>query len=493
MSVGNPPAPRGDFAVVGGPSLGEKQRRELVDEDRLTEEMREGLEADDFIIYGKASVEQYDDDEPSQKLNMETFGREMDSFFENGIISRRHKDIPVGEPLREWTLEDDTEMVVGDEVLEFGAGDTLETGIADDELWIVARVYNDSELAKDTRVGAMTGELNGFSVTVFVKEWEETAKGQNVTDLDWHSVTIGADDQIKNSDSRFGVAEFKMFERMASMDGVTSKQAERAAVEILDELPTNMSTSGDSNKGFWERVREKAAQKAEDEEQDGPEDSKAEDGPEDSKAGGDPEDGPEDEKADGDGSGDDPEDEKGDYGDGGDVETVLKKVEEDIGEEEAQMLQQQMEGPPGVPGGEGAEPPAEEEEERPPAEGELKADELAAKLSEAGFVTEDRLAEKLDERLEGVMTSDDVAEKLDERLPDDVASKADVKEVMETAEDVITDVVPTAQKAAAEDAAEETAEKMATGSTPDPSAGTANDERDYMDEIKSRFGSNGGN
>ena len=482
MSVAPGQPQRGSFGVVSAPRIGEKQRRSLVDEGQLTQKIREGLEADDFIVYGKASVEKYDEDHPPQKLEMSAFSDQMGPFLENGLISRRHKDIKVGEPLEEYTLEEATEVVVGDEVLEFDAGDTLTTGIEDDELWIVANLYNDSELARETRVGAMSGDLNGFSVTVFCKEWEETPKGQRVTDLDWHSVTIGGDEQIKNPDSRFGVAEFKgMFDAMSGPPGVTSKQAERAAVEVLRELPTNMSDT--DSKGFWDRVSEIASQKSEEANGDGggapPEETKSEgDADAEEKAEG-------DEVEEKEGPPGTPEDleEYDEEKDKSDADAVLEKVRAELGEEDARVLEKEMAGD---------EPPIEELEDEEPGD-ELKADPeaIGKALQEQGFVTEDRLEEKLESAMSDALTADDLSAKLDEAVPDDVATKSEVEEVMKAAEEVITETLPEAQKAAAEDAAEQTAEKMATGGTPDPAGGSEADEQDYMATIQSKFGSTG--
>jgi hypothetical protein len=484
----------GSFGVVVRPSVGTTKERSLVDEGRLTEEMREALEADTFIIYGKSSVEQYDDDHPPQKIEMEAFEQELDSFLDSGIISRRHKDIPLGEPVASYTLDEPAEVVVADEVLEFDAGDTLETGVEGDELWIVADLRNDSEIARETRLGAMTGDLTGFSVTVFCKEWDETSKGQRVTEIDWHSTTIGGDEHIKNEDSRFGVAEFKAaFD--SGFPGLTGRQAERAATEVLRELPTDMSaeTQQTDEKGFWDRVRDIASQKAEEADPDGgPEAGKAdEEQTEESKGAGDGQETPEEEKG-----GDEEPDAKA-----GDADAVLEQVKNELGEQQAEVLKEEMSaGPPAR-----EEAPEDEDDEDEPEdemanseaeEGELKAGDVEEAMKAAGFVTEQTLEEKLEEETADAVTSgefgDRVGNKLDERLPDgEVASKNDVEEVMEAAEEVLTETLPEAQKAAAEDAADKTAEKMVTGETPDPSGGSAQDQRDYKAQIQSEFGSTG--
>lgn len=461
---------RGSYGVVG-PSLGEKQHRELVDEDDLTEEQKEALEADEFIIYGKASVERYDEDTPPQKLDMKSFEDQIESFLEDGVISRRHKDIKVGEPLGSYRLEEPTEMEIDGDVYSYDEGEELRTGVRDDELWIVANIKSDSEFARDTRVGALNGALDGFSVTVFCKEWETTSKGQYVTDFDWHSVTIGSDEQIKNPGSRF---DFVTFKGEFDLD----PQDQEAVLKMLASVETPpMSEETDTDeKGFWGQLRDLASQKAEDEgSTDAPTDEKSEE------------------------ASDEPSEEKGDYeedeidemGDEkSDYERTLEQVKEEVGEDAAETIKKQMETakedvPPEFQ--EEMEDDGEDEEEDL-EEGELKS--IADKLAEeAGFVREGSLDEKLDERLEekleGFVHTDTLEEKLNEALPDgEVATKEQVDAVSEAAEKAITEAVP--------DIVEGTAEKMETAGTPSPSQGTAEDQIDYQDEIQDRFASAGG-
>mgnify|MGYP006896933999 CR=1 FL=1 len=470
-----------------------------MDESDLSAEEREALEADDFVIYGRASVEEYDEDNPPQKIVMEAFADEIDQYVENGIISRRHKDIPVGEPIGSYTLEDDREVAVDDELLTFDAGDTLETGIRDGEVWIVANLRNDSEIARETRLGAMTGDLTGFSVTVFTKGWEQTDEGERVTDIDWHSTTIGGDQHIKNPDSRFGVAEYK---------AVFSDHPNPAdaAAEVLEQLPDNMSSNTDE-KGFWDRVRTIADQKSEaagDGPPDGEEDSKA-DTPSDHGP-------PGSEESPGEHGASDDEETPGDHG--VDAEAVLKQVEENMGEEHAAALKEQMyqrgtEGEEADMNGDYADMNGDYEEDddddgddddddddddaagEPNSEaemGELKA--VADKMEEMGFVRGDPEELKASTDPSDVVSSDafaqKVAEKLEERLPDgEVATKSDLDGVIEAAEEAVNEVVPEAQKAAVEG----TAEKMVTGSTDSPAAGSDADTRDYKSDIQERFAS----
>ena len=488
MSVGVTNAGRGSFGIVETNKSASTRHRQLVDIDRADETTKAALEADSFIIYGKASVEQYDEDQPSQKILMSAFEDEIDNFLTDGIISRRHKDIPVGKPLRSYTLNGPSEMTVDDETYTYEEGDTLRTEVKDDEVWIVADVFNNSEIARETREGVLNGDLDGFSVTVFCKSWEETSKGQEVTDIDWHSTTIGGEEHIKNKKSRFGVAEYKaLFD-----DDDYPVRAKQAALEILRELPNNMSTNrqGGTAKGFWDRVSEIASQKAEEEyadedyEEEEHDDEAAsmmaavmdemeedyeeepEEEPEMSMAE-DEESMPpelEEELEEEEAKGDDYEEEdyeeeemKEDYEDeehedeeskAADVAAILKQVSDEIGEEQAMTLEDAME--------------AEEDEEEMDSEaemGELKA--FTSKLESLGFVRDKSYD------------------------PDEFATKADIDKVIAAAENVVTKAVA----GAARDAASLTAEKMVTGDTPSPSAGPANDGRDYRSEIKQRYAS----
>ena len=90
----------------------------------------------------------------------------------------------------------------------------------------------------------MTGELDGFSVTIYAKEWDETNDGQVVSEIDWHAVTIGRDNQIKNKDSRFGVAGYKaLFGSIAGASaGGTSGFRQRVQQTMVDQFNTSLFT-----------------------------------------------------------------------------------------------------------------------------------------------------------------------------------------------------------------------------------------------------------
>jgi len=221
-----------------------KQGTNEIDPDALPDEYQQALEAEDFIIYGKASIEQWDDDDVPTKIQMDALEDALDRFFESdnapGIISRGHQDIPVGRPVREHTLDEaltlELETPDGEpETHEFEAGETLTTHVADadgddqQELWLLSNLANDTEPAKQARLEALEGNLNGYSVTIHRNRDEVTQDGRIVTKCDLHAVTLGRDDQIKNAGSTFDVAEFKA--------------AVRDRMDLAEEKINNLATA----------------------------------------------------------------------------------------------------------------------------------------------------------------------------------------------------------------------------------------------------------
>ncbi len=187
-----------------------------VDLDALEGELREAVEADEFYVYGKASIEQWDSDDPPTHIQMDALEGALGRFFQSetapGIISRHHQDIPVGVPVESFEFETDTTLEIGDERYQFEAGDIATSHVEDadgdgrPELWLAANISNDNEMSKKTRVLAAQGDLDGFSVTVHRNEDEMTQEGRVVTDCDLHAVTIGHKSDIKNKGSQFDVA-----------------------------------------------------------------------------------------------------------------------------------------------------------------------------------------------------------------------------------------------------------------------------------------------
>lgn len=480
MSVGATLPSRGAVGVVSaGDGVSQKRTRSLVDEDNLSPEAKAALDADDFIVYGKASVEQYDEDWPPQKLEMESFEEKMEQFFDPGLISRRHKDIPVGKALREHKLEEDTTIQVGEEALSFEAGDVLRTGIRDDELWIVANIRNDSEIARETRLGVLNGDLDGFSVTVFCKEWEETPKGQRVTDFDWHSTTIGSDEQIKNKPSRFGLAEYKgeFAELFGEVGPSDPDAAAKAAVELLGAMQTTMGAntqeSPEDTKGFWRRVRDVASQKAEEDgdyDEENSEEAKSEETGQ---------------------EGDVVVEEEADDSAVSDVSDVIGKAVDDLSEKEFEVLKQAVldeedyeEEPEEGDLGTEEDLGLEDEEEQMELKEDDDGDEEEYDYEEDMKALQERLT-SVEEKLDAFATTEDVKAALPDLPEGEVATKEDVEAVMKAAEDVLTEDVPSLIESSV-------STKASFGETPDPGAGTTQDERDYMSEIKQKFGSKGG-
>jgi len=187
-----------------------------VDLETLDATLREAVEADDFYIYGKASIEQWDDDDPPTFIQMDALEDALDRFFSSetapGIISRGHQDIPVGVPVESFEFEEATTLEIGGETYHFSDGEMARSHVEDadgdgrPELWLAANISNDNEMSKKTRILAAQGDLNGFSVTVHRNDDEVTSEGRYVTECDLHAVTIGTDEQIKNPGSEFDVA-----------------------------------------------------------------------------------------------------------------------------------------------------------------------------------------------------------------------------------------------------------------------------------------------
>lgn len=187
-----------------------------VDLDALDGDLREAVEADDFYIYGKASIEQWDDDDPPTYIQMDALETALDRFFTSetapGIISRHHQDIPVGVPVESFEFSKPTTLEIDGETYQFSEGETARSHVEDadgdgrPELWLAANISNDNEMAKKTRILAAQNDLTGFSVTVHRNDDEVTSEGRYVTECDLHAVTIGTDEQIKNPGSEFDVA-----------------------------------------------------------------------------------------------------------------------------------------------------------------------------------------------------------------------------------------------------------------------------------------------
>lgn len=476
------------------------RRRELVDVESLDQESREAIEADDFVIFGRASVEMFDEDEPSQMLTMEALAKALPQLYEDGIISRRHKDIPVGEVIPEHELEEPTDVQVGEHTLSFEAGETLKTQVveegeprpgsnggtaSEDEFWIVAKLQSNSEIAKETRLRALAGDLDGFSVTIYAKEWEETERGQVVTDLDWHAVTIGEEHKIKNKESRFGVAEFKArFEDVLTGVLPGSDDAGEGASSLAEEVHQKANTSmtskfngqlftkAGSELGFNETRLQAAAELAE----------KAEDGNLREKA---------DEIAEQHEMDVDTlvttakaltADSKEEVGE--DLQAILDAVEEEVGEEAATALRVALsEGKGG--GGSGGSDDGGDGDAEEAKDGEMKGDGEDEDDDEPGEDENPGADEKS-------LPDDAVSkEQLDERLEElksDMVTSEDIESVKENLEESTKSAINETLPGIVEDVGE----KMATGDTPSPAGGSTADTVDYTEDIQTAFGNEGG-
>lgn len=476
---GTQAALHGAFGPVHGPdgekfqpasfsSLGTKSERKLVDMEEVPEEYKDALEAENFLIFGKASVEVEDLD--GQEVDIDALEEALPQQMKSGLISRRHKDVRVGNPVMEHELDEDTQFAVGDEMLEFSSGDVLKSqavkagqegpaGVADeDEIWIVANIWNDSEIAKDTRLRVMSGDLNGFSVTIFAKETESLGRGkEKVISLDWHATTIGSDDTIKNKEARFGLAEFKAMFTDDAISPATGL-ADVTGNPLKTIMWNGLFSKSADNAGFDGKLAEAATEASQKAQND---DMNLEEAAEEITS-----------KGDYDGLDADrvveavnvlsPEaDEK----EGGDMEEVLRAVEEGelTAEEAKEIIASEMGG--GDDEDEDGEMKEEDEEEDDEEEEEQKSDpedtddpedskSFEEKLNEHGVVTEDSLESKLDDQRESFQN--DVQEMFDESIPtaEDIAAKADFE----------------------------------SGSTDDPSGGSGQNQRDYTQDITERFG-----
>jgi hypothetical protein len=223
------PATSGVFSPLSdGPIRTDRQ----FDLQNLTDEEREVVTAEEFVIFGRANIEQWNDPAPGEEqiyIEVDALEERLDQLLALNNLSRRHQDVKVGEFKREHTLDDETTVHLDSgQTLRFEAGDTLRSEVIregeplpdgsgeahEDALWLVANVYgrNDTEgslMSQETRLGAYYGHLDGFSVTVQRREYDPTDDGAVISEVDFLAVTIGEDELIKNKGSTFGVAEFQ--------------------------------------------------------------------------------------------------------------------------------------------------------------------------------------------------------------------------------------------------------------------------------------------
>jgi hypothetical protein len=231
-----PASTGGTFRPVGFEQPAIPERRVRTDQDidfqNLNQEEREVVEAEEFIVFGKANIEQWNDPGPGEDhlyIEMDALEEKIDQLLAIDNISFGHQDVRVGEPLAEHTLDSSaTVHLNADESLAFNAGDTIRTEVIregeplpdgsgeakEDALWLAANIFGrddprSSRFSQKVRLGAYYGDLDGFSVTIDKLEMTPTDQGVRTHEVDFLAVTIGDDEMIKNPGSSFGVAEFQ--------------------------------------------------------------------------------------------------------------------------------------------------------------------------------------------------------------------------------------------------------------------------------------------
>lgn len=433
------PEPTGSFGVLSKSSeytgVIDVEKLFKLDDESLSEEEQEVLEKDEFVIYGKANIEQFDMDDPPQKIRMEAFKDALDQFFaQGGLITRRHKDVTVGEALKEYTLDEPSTVELADgEILQFDAGDTVTTRVEDDTLWVAANIFGENDdrgstLSKQTRLGAFHDLLDGFSVTVFSKEYAPREEGQDVLEIDFHAITIGDEKLVKNKGSSFDLLQMKLQtddairaevlgnyiqNKMSSgiFNNLFSKSKENLAVETIkvaqkEELPLDEASEQVVDEDDVEPVVEEAEEKLQYMEEQ--------------------------------------LDEKQEQ----DLRDLAADVADELGMSTGEVLEvfDQLEG-------ETTEDKAGEDNDDDDDD-----DEMDEKMEE---VIEEKLDEKLDEKLgeKDFVTQDDI---------EGLATKEDLEEGLDTAAGNIADNI---------------SEKMETGDTPDPSGGSDNEQTDIDSEV----------
>jgi len=266
-SSGPTAAAGGQFAPVLASASPQRVTADEIDVDlqNLDSTEREIVEANDFIIYGKANIEQWNDPAPGEDdlyIEMEAFEGNVDQLLALENISIGHNDVRIGEPLESYTLDSESNVHLdAGETLELDAGDELRTeviregeplpgdnGTADeDALWLAANLFGSddsrgSRFSQKARLGAYYGELDGFSVTIDKTDMTVSDEGTVVHDLDFLAVTVGDDELIKNPGSSFGVAEFQaLFGSASTADDPTGKGEDAVRPETLEK---QLSMSG---------------------------------------------------------------------------------------------------------------------------------------------------------------------------------------------------------------------------------------------------------
>lgn len=415
-----------------------------VDPENPPEEFADALDADEFVVYGKASIEKFDDggqnsDTPEiLDLSPDVVDDALERFFGSekapGIISIGHDDIPVGRPLREYTLDEAAAIEVDGDVFEFDAGDTITTHVEDGdgdgrpELWLVADLAKDTPISRKARLGVLTGDLDGFSVTFGRIDAEPEGAGRRVTDWALHSVTLAPDDLVANEGAEFDLAAFKAaFADYQGSDDATDSVAEA----LVRGIRSTMTDDDIDEETLIQRLGQKLTGEADEDEA-----STAGEDPDGADAGQkQPEDG-------GDGNGDDDA-----------VDELLNALADEMGVPVADLRD--------AVGGVGQNSDDEEDDDEPEDGMKTETDtdddagtdeddfDFGAKAEEHGLVDDETLDERLEDTREAIV--DALGQKLAETN---------------------------------REAVEEIAQKMDSETTPTPAGGSYQDAEDFEDELE---------
>lgn len=216
--------------VIHGPASVEvvDRKGQEVKMDALRGKSREELLADDRVTVREMDLSERGD----------AFGSALERFMESelapGIISKEHNDIPVGRPVWEYQTDD---------------GETYETAIRGDTLYLTAKLANDTEKAKECRLRALDGSYDGYSVTIFSKyETTRPTDGARVTlDADLHAVTLGSSEITVNQEAAFEPVDWKfgvdlqaelaaaMQRKLRAGDPLTAQVQQKLAADATDD------------------------------------------------------------------------------------------------------------------------------------------------------------------------------------------------------------------------------------------------------------------
>ena len=130
----------------------------------------------EYIIYGKASVEIVDSE--NELIRMSALEKSLPQLLKRARLTINHTDIIVGEILESFEHN----------------GTIYKTEVVDDTLWVVGKIYNDSQYLNEIINGIDTCKYNSFSISGYVLSQKTTCDKQicynDITDFELSSITI---------------------------------------------------------------------------------------------------------------------------------------------------------------------------------------------------------------------------------------------------------------------------------------------------------------